>query len=35
MSLPGIGEVLAGRILEYREQNPFKTIDDIKKMYLA
>jgi len=32
MSLPGIGEVLAGRILEYREQNPFKTIDDIKNV---
>lgn len=29
MSLPGIGEVLAGRILEYREQTPFKTIEDI------
>mgnify|MGYP000917595516 CR=1 FL=1 len=32
MSLPGIGEVLAGRIVEYREQNPFKTIDDIKNV---
>lgn len=32
MSLPGIGEVLAGRILEYREQNPFETIDDIKNV---
>lgn len=32
MSLPGIGEVLAGRILEYREQNPFNTIDDIKNV---
>ncbi|MCF6460615.1 helix-hairpin-helix domain-containing protein [Clostridium sp. Cult3] len=31
-SLPGIGEVLAGRILEYREQNPFNTIDDIKNV---
>ncbi len=32
MSLPGIGEVLAGRIIEYREQNPFKTIEDIKNV---
>ncbi|WP_236914677.1 helix-hairpin-helix domain-containing protein [Clostridium sp. Cult2] len=29
MSLPGIGEVLAGKILEYREQHLFKTIEDI------
>ncbi|MBU5455471.1 helix-hairpin-helix domain-containing protein [Caproiciproducens sp. MSJ-32] len=32
MSLPGIGEVLAGRILEYREQNQFKNIEDIKNV---
>ncbi|QQY80441.1 competence protein ComEA [Keratinibaculum paraultunense] len=32
MSLPGIGEVLAGRILEYREQNKFKNIEDIKNV---
>ena len=32
ISLPGIGEVLAGRILEYREGNQFNTIDDIKNV---
>ncbi len=32
MSLPGIGDALAGRILEYREQNSFKTIEDIKNV---
>lgn len=32
MSLPGIGEVLAGRIIEYREQTSFKTIEDIKNV---
>jgi competence protein ComEA len=32
MSLPGIGDVLAGKILDYREQSPFKTIDDIKNV---
>ncbi len=29
MSLSGIGEVLATRIIEYRETNEFKSIDDI------
>lgn len=29
MSLPGVGEVLAGRIVEYRDNNPFKAIEDI------
>jgi len=29
MSLSGIGEVLATRIIEYRETNAFKSIDDI------
>ncbi|MGO1470439.1 MAG: SLBB domain-containing protein [Tissierella sp.] len=28
-SLPGIGDVLSDRILEYREDNIFKTIEDI------
>nr|WP_276537079.1 helix-hairpin-helix domain-containing protein [Anaerosalibacter massiliensis] len=32
MGLPGIGEVLAGRIIEYRESNKFKTIEDIKNV---
>ena len=29
MSLPGIGEVLAERIIEYREKYKFKTVEDI------
>ncbi|NMB06946.1 MAG: hypothetical protein GX981_00990 [Tissierellia bacterium] len=32
MTLPGIGEVLAGRIVEYRENTPFKSIEDIKNV---
>jgi competence protein ComEA len=32
MSLPGIGEVLAERILEYREGKLFNTIEDIKNV---
>lgn len=32
MGLPGIGEVLATRIVEYRESNKFKTIEDIKNV---
>lgn len=31
--LPGIGEVLAGRILEYRaEHGPFRSVDDLKNI---
>jgi len=29
-SLPGIGPVLAARIIEYRAQNPFTTVDDLQ-----
>ena len=29
MTLPGIGEVTADAIIEYREQNPFERIEDI------
>lgn len=32
MTLPGIGEVLATRIVEYRENNKFATIEDIKNV---
>lgn len=30
--LPGIGDVLADRIIEYREKTPFKSIEDIKNV---
>lgn len=32
MLLPGIGDALADRIIEYREKMPFKTIEDIKNV---
>jgi competence protein ComEA len=32
ISLPGIGEGTASKIIEYRESNPFKTIEDIKNV---
>ena len=33
MSVPGIGQVVAQRIAEYREKNgPFKTVDDLLKV---
>ncbi len=31
-TLPGIGPALAERIIEYREQTPFESIEDIKKV---
>jgi len=31
-TLPGIGEILADRIIQYREETPFKTIEDIKNV---
>lgn len=32
LSLPGIGDVIAGRIIDYRQTNKFKTIEDIKNV---
>ena len=32
ITLPGIGEVIAGRIIDYRLANQFKSIDDIKSV---
>ena len=33
MSVPGIGQVIAQRIVEFREKNgPFKSIDDLLKV---
>ena len=31
-TLPGIGEAIAKDIIEYREKQPFKTIEDIKNV---
>jgi len=32
MSLPGIGEVIASRIIEYRKKTPFSSIDDLRNV---
>ncbi len=32
ISLPGIGEAIAGKIMEYRSTTPFKSIEDIKNV---
>lgn len=32
ISLPGIGEVTANKIIEYRKSNPFKNIEEIKNV---
>jgi len=32
MTLPGVGEVIAGRIISYRQIKPFRCIDDIKNV---
>lgn len=31
-TLPGVGEALAGRIVAFREQTPFKVVRDLKKI---
>ena len=32
VELTGIGEVIAQRIIEYRDQHPFKTIDELQEV---
>lgn len=32
IALPGIGDTIASRIIEYRTKNPFKSIEDIKNV---
>lgn len=29
MELPGVGEVIAGRIIAYRDEQPFKSVDEL------
>jgi competence protein ComEA len=32
MRLPGVGRILAGRIVEARERQPFRSADDLRRV---